>query len=253
MSKESKKGWAGSLLLHLLAAAVLFFWRFEESRTAPEFIEVTWTGVTDVRTPAPPSSLPSGTTAAPAKITQPLSGKKVVDLPERHMLEQEEPVSVTRTKKLDIAEEGSGPRLSDGSLATKDRGDVTGGKEPVAGTGSFEGSGKVTGPSGVRTEASSAGKEIGYSVQWSGGGTRKLLTGNLPSYPENANVEAQIKLEAVVLPGGKVKSLKPVQKANTKLEEAALREVRHWIFEPLPQAIPQKEQTCVITFNFRLR
>jgi TonB family protein len=55
-----------------------------------------------------------------------------------------------------------------------------------------------------------------------------------------------------VAPNGTVKSVKPAQKANARLEEAAMRELRRWRFEPLSRTLPQREQKCVVTFNFKL-
>ena len=79
------------------------------------------------------------------------------------------------------------------------------------------------------------------------------MSGKLPDYPAGVNLEAQIKIRAVVLPDGRVKSVQPIQKANTRLEEAALKEVRFWKFDPLSSTISQIDQTCTITFNFLLR
>jgi TonB family protein len=91
------------------------------------------------------------------------------------------------------------------------------------------------------------------AMEWSGGGTRRKLSGALPAYPAGEANEAQIRLEAVVTPEGKVRNVRPVQKANARMEDAALREVRLWTFEPLPPGVTQKDQTCLVTFNFRLR
>jgi outer membrane biosynthesis protein TonB len=67
------------------------------------------------------------------------------------------------------------------------------------------------------------------------------------------NVEAQIKIQTVVLPDGSVKAVQPLQKGNTKLEEVAMKELRFWRFEPLRRPQPQIEQTCIVTFLFRLK
>jgi len=60
-------------------------------------------------------------------------------------------------------------------------------------------------------------------------------------------------MEAVVTPDGKVKSVRPAQKGNARLEDAASRVLRTWRFEPLPRAFPQRDQRCLVTFNFTLR
>jgi TonB family protein len=90
-------------------------------------------------------------------------------------------------------------------------------------------------------------------IQWVGGGKRKRISGSLPKYPSGSTVEAQIRLEATVAPNGSVRSVRAVQKANARLEEAGIREVRKWRFEPLPRSVKQRDQKCLITFNFRLK
>lgn len=98
-----------------------------------------------------------------------------------------------------------------------------------------------------------SGNGLGYSMNWLLGGTRKRLSGDLPKYPEGVKVEAQISLLAVVSPDGAVKSLQPAKKGNTKLEEAAMKEVRYWRFEPLRVSQPQIDQKCEIIFLFTLK
>lgn len=97
------------------------------------------------------------------------------------------------------------------------------------------------------------GGGIGYSMKWLQGGTRRRLSGDLPKYPEGEKVEAEIRLFAVVMPDGAIQALHPAQKANYRLEEAALKEVRYWRFEPLKASQPQVNQTCEITFLFTLK
>lgn len=97
------------------------------------------------------------------------------------------------------------------------------------------------------------GNGLGYSMNWLQGGTRKRISGDLPKYPEGVKVEAQISLLAVVSPDGAVKSLQPAKKGNTKLEDAAMKEVRHWRFEPLRVSQPQIDQKCEIIFLFTLK
>jgi hypothetical protein len=97
------------------------------------------------------------------------------------------------------------------------------------------------------------GGTFGYSMSWLDGGVRRKISGALPKYPSGVNVEAQIDILAVVAPDGSVKSVQPAQKGNSKLENAAMRELRYWKFEPLRFSVPQIDQTCVVTFNFKLR
>jgi hypothetical protein len=98
-----------------------------------------------------------------------------------------------------------------------------------------------------------SGGGIGYSMKWLQGGTRRKLAGDLPKYPSGAKVEAEIRLFAVVMPDGSIEALHPAQKADSRLEEAALKEVRYWRFEPLKSSQPQVDQTCEITFLFTLK
>ena len=97
------------------------------------------------------------------------------------------------------------------------------------------------------------GDSFGYSMNWLKGGNRKKLSGALPKYPPGVNVEAQISILAVISPDGSIKSVQPAQKANTALENAAMKELRYWKFEQLRRSAPQADQSCVVTFLFRLR
>ena len=92
-----------------------------------------------------------------------------------------------------------------------------------------------------------------FSLQWLHGMTRRKLSGALPIYPQGATVSAQVRILTVVFPDGTVRSVQPVQKANSVLEEAAMKAVRFWKFEPLGSSLPQVEQTCIITFSFKLK
>jgi hypothetical protein len=98
-----------------------------------------------------------------------------------------------------------------------------------------------------------AGGGIGYSMKWLAGGTRRKVAGELPKYPSGSKVEAEIRLFAVVDPTGAIEALHPAQKADSRLEDAALKEVRYWRFEPLKPSQPQVDQTCEITFLFTLK
>ena len=98
-----------------------------------------------------------------------------------------------------------------------------------------------------------AGGGIGYSMKWLQGGMRRKLAGDLPKYPSGTKVEAEIRLYAVVTPDGSIEALHPAQKADSRLEDAALKEVRYWRFEPLKASQPQVDQTCEITFLFTLK
>lgn len=97
------------------------------------------------------------------------------------------------------------------------------------------------------------GGGIGYSMKWLRGGTRGKIFGELPKYPAGVKIEAEIRLFAIVAPDGSVVALNPAQKADSRLEEAALKEVRYWRFERLSPSLPQVDQTCEIAFLFTLK
>ena len=92
-----------------------------------------------------------------------------------------------------------------------------------------------------------------FSMQWLQGMTRRKLSGELPIYPPGATVSAQIRILTVVYPNGTVRFVQPEQKANRLLEEAAMKAIRSWKFEPLGSSLPQVEQSCIITFSFKLK
>ncbi len=92
-----------------------------------------------------------------------------------------------------------------------------------------------------------------FSMHWFHGMTRRRISGELPKYPQGATVSAQVQILTVVFPDGTVRSVQPQQKANRLLEEAAMKAVRFWKFEPLGSSLPQIEQSCIITFSFRLK
>jgi TonB family protein len=93
----------------------------------------------------------------------------------------------------------------------------------------------------------------GYSMKWLQGTTRRKISGELPKYPAGTNVTAQVKILATVLPDGTVRSVQPVQKADRALEDAAMKTIRLWKFEPLGASMSQVEQSCVVTFYFKLK
>ncbi len=263
LSRETTTGWITSLMVHGLLLLVFFLVSIPEVVENQDFIEVSW-GSPAVSTPAPqtitetvsrtPDTSPSvslrETKGEPKKPSQP------VFLPERRMSDPaEEILNTQRSEKLEVSEKGT-------TGGTVERGRV-GERETKTGTnlGERDQSGPPGSPPGTSLEPSrgSSGpggdleKGVSFSVQWMQGGARRKLSGDLPKYPAGTNVEAQIKILTVVLPDGSVKSTQPAQKANTAMEEAALKEVRFWKFEPLRSSQPQQEQTCVVTFLFTLR
>ena len=111
-----------------------------------------------------------------------------------------------------------------------------------------------TTPYGIGSGEEGDGEGSGaFSAQWLHGMTRRKLSGELPKYPQGASVSAQVRILTIVLPNGTVRSVQPEQKANRLLEEAAMKAIRFWKFEPLGSSMPQVEQSCIITFSFKLK
>jgi TonB family protein len=111
-----------------------------------------------------------------------------------------------------------------------------------------------TTPYGLGSGENGNGEGSGaFSLQWLQGMTRRKVSGELPKYPQGATVSAQVRILTIVFPDGTVRSVQPEQKANRLLEEAAMKAVRFWKFEPLGSSLPQVEQTCIITFSFKLK
>jgi len=255
LQSENARGWLGTLVFHLVVGLILFLWKLDLSASQPEYIEISWGVIADISTstPARPSMPGSqGAMAAPLILKN-----KSLDLPERRSTTNDEVLRLPPTTKMAADEKPSRIRtqLAENTKGAKDRGLGLGigQKEKFTTPGIRENAGEVVDPLAVGFAGSDVGKPVSVSMQWSDGGTRKKISGDLPEYPEGVKVETQIKIELTVLPDGSVKSLRPSQKGNMKLEEAAMKETRLWKFEPLRASSPQRDQTCLVTFNFELR
>lgn len=255
LRSDDTKGWLGSIIFHLIVGLMLFLWTVDVSVSDTEFIEVSWGAIAKVATaPTERASLPGSEGSTIASL---LPKTRSVDLPERTLNADDEVLRVPTSRKIDIDEKmaQNQARIAENVKGRKERrsGIGFGEKEKSVMPGSGENAGEVTDPNAAGIVGSGVGNSVSVSMQWSDGGSRKKISGNLPTYPPGVNVETQIRIETVVQPDGSVKSLKPAQKGNTKLEEAAMKEVRLWLFEPLRLSSPQRDQTCIITFNFTLQ
>ncbi len=91
------------------------------------------------------------------------------------------------------------------------------------------------------------------SVQWLDGVVRRRTSGVLPVFPKGERVSASVKLGVVVRPDGHLKTVSAVQKSGRKFEEAAVRGIRTWRFEPLRKTAPRKNYKCLVTVSFQSR
>lgn len=256
LSREDLQAWTLSLFVHGVLALLLLVWKLDVPVPQPEFLELSLGVVTIPRpVPAPVRADHSGNPEVRAKKDQRVSSAPA--LPERALNTGDDVLRIPAAKKLDVDERPRPGTLSNPVSARREKkfGIATGlrDKENARRPGHGAQLAEVTEPGTLETVDQGRGTSVSYYMQWSDGGTRRKISGALPEYPRGANVEAQIKLEAVVLPDGTIKSLKPLQKGNTRLEEAAMKEVRLWRFEPLKSSVSQREQACSIAFNFRLR
>lgn len=263
MARETTSGWVGSVIFHLLLLLFFLFTNVPEIIQRQEFIEVVW-GSPAATAPSLVSSRTETASPSPkpavSRSNQPASRKpasRPVILPERRLTRPSEDIlPLKRAEKLEASERGSSKQTTAVSgIGERDlqRGKGSGDRERVGPVPGSQGSSfgpTITGSGGLGGDVDQG---ISFSIQWASGGKRRRIGGDLPTYPGGVNVEAQIKILTVVLPDGSVKSAQPAQKANTKLEDAAIREVRHWRFEPLRSSQPQEEQSCLITFLFKLK
>ncbi len=101
--------------------------------------------------------------------------------------------------------------------------------------------------------AGGAGKSTGYSIDWLGTGSRRLLSGRIPRYPEGTDKELPVTLQFSVLPDGSVTNIIPLYRSDELLEREAVSALQTWRFDPLPPQFEQKPQNGRITFNFILK
>jgi TonB family protein len=101
--------------------------------------------------------------------------------------------------------------------------------------------------------AGGAGKSTGYSIEWAGSGSRRLLSGRIPRYPEGTDKELPVTLQFAVLPDGSVTGIIPLFRSDELLEREAIQALQTWRFDPLPPQFEQKSQTGKIIFKFVLQ
>jgi TonB family protein len=254
--RELQIGWVISIFFHGCIAILLFYSTFRQYIPEPQFIEMTWGDISPLESPLP--NIPSERATAKEETQNANEADNSIALPSRKYLDlPDEVISIKENKKnisTDIpSNTGKSGKISAEEKRTNIVSTGLGTRENVIGKSSSSSTMQVATPFGAGTEAGGLGNNIGYSMQWAGGGNRKLLTGDKPVYPAGVNISAQIKLKVSVQPDGTVRSASPAQKGDTRLENAAISKVKLWKFEPLLSAQPQIEQLCTITFNFTLK
>lgn len=110
-------------------------------------------------------------------------------------------------------------------------------------------SGSASG-TGLGEWGSGRGAGEGYGdISWGGGGNRSVLSKPLPEYPKGVTTAASIRLRFTVRPNGTVETVMPLVKGDPLLEQAAMRALRRWRFNPIDRDVVM---TGEITFHFRI-
>ncbi len=264
MTRETTFGWTGSIVFHIAAGFMLFFVRPPQPQSQQqEFVEFSFGGgVASSLGPMPKGEvLPEGTAPPPAGQAGVAATGVGVDLPvAQNSLPSDEVVNARPTKKLEandnpVALPGERKGMADVQREAPASSAIgfPGGKEDAVGKPGIPTGSDVAPPFNAGGAGSSIGENISYNVQWAGGRSRDLISGDLPKYPPGVNVDAQIKLRVVVQPRGTVKSILPLRKGDTRLENAAIKEVRLWRFQSLQSAQPALDQVCTVIFNFKVK
>lgn len=254
--RDYRNGWIGSILFHILMGMLLMSITVTTYIPEPNFVEMTWGVLTSTNNPIP--QIPSTEQATRQSKETDGASQSSLNLPNRKYLDLPDEVISVRDRKKNLAAELPVSSTRAGKLNTEEQrtsavSSGLGTQENALGKSTSRANVAVATPFGADGQAGGLGSNVAFSLQWAGGGNRKLLVGDVPAYPPGVNISAQIKLKVIVLPNGTVKSAAPAQKGETRLENAAISKVKLWQFEPLLSAQPQIEQTCSITFNFTLK
>jgi TonB family protein len=260
-------GWITSFCLHALLGVFLFLYHFYPTIPSTKYIEISLGTLSGGEGGLPKFAIPQqgNPETDDAEVTTNLNNP--IALQERKYFSlNEEIIRLPSTKKTINADATMPLTLSNKtvpdrdekrssnffSTSTEKKGSPSGSVSGNANNNGIAPGNGGTGKGGFGS-GDGVGEGVSYGVQWMNGISRRRTGGEVPMYPPDVNMSAQIKLRVVVLPNGNVKSATPLQKGNTRLENAAMNKVKFWRFEPLLSAQPQVEQICDITFNFELK
>ncbi len=255
--KREYRGYAASVLLHILTGLLFLGINMDLSPLMPEFFEVTFTTVTagnavdQVRRQPPPRVKRTA-----AKETAAPKVKEVVELPKRTMKDPAEPdISVAQKEKIsiknaparigekiEIAGEPERENLENiSNIFSENENDI----EHI----------RITQSADVEDVTNNNGANISpyqsFSIEWVGN-PREKLRGGLPKYPKGLNKTATIRLRFKVFPTGAIGDIIPLQKGDTILENIAIHALKKWQFNALETAAPQETQEGIIVFIFKL-
>lgn len=246
------QGWLLSALFH---GVLLFFFLMVgiKLKVMPEeYSEIILFDVSASRT-AFSESESAGVPASSAP--EQMESSTMVALPERRpiRLPSEEVVLMTNRQEADV------PRIEPSRVINRLR--RSGQERPATRPGTPAGDRIVPPSSGLPEGLIMPDQEAGgsggtaaspYQIQWIGR-NRDVVRSVLPEYPAGIEREVQLQFRFSVTPAGEVTGIRPLQKGDPALEEAALTALRQWKFQPLPAVSLQVRQEAVITFRFRIR
>ena len=214
MARETTVGWIGSIAFHIIAATIFFFVRpTQPEPQQQEFVEFTFGGgMASSLGPMPKGDVlplgnpPATTPASPGDASKPAEGTGV-DVPAvKNISPSDEVVNMPATKKMSASDnpvpafggtKGVADAQRESSSSTLG---FPEGKEGVTGKPGVPNGSDVALPFNEGGVGGSIASNVSYDVKWVGGGTRDLVSGDLPKYPTGVNVNAQIKLRVVVQP-----------------------------------------------------
>jgi protein TonB len=138
--------------------------------------------------------------------------------------------------------------IATNELATAQKGVTDNNGSGSKNVGSANGS-----PNGTGLGSKGSGPGAGYGngdIEWGGGGNRIVTRKVLPTYPQGANSNSQVRIRFIVASDGTVTEMRPMQKGGDPiLERAAMNALKQWRFNPLKD---NKDMYGIITFTFRL-
>jgi len=251
------RDWGISIALHVLLILVLLALHVDLT-VMEDFVEVSFTAIT-ARTPEPVRT-PQTAARVQRRVSPPAQSQAAAEstpVPKRQMLEVEEPEFIT-AQRQDVASTLD-PALIDnttmpGVADTREQLNLPGqsgmDRREAVGSSPMAVGDKMLAPVGASTPG--AVGQPNFEIEWTGT-AREKTSGSLPPYPEGANENRVIKLSFMVNPAGEVTNAIPVQKGQALMENAAIRALKSWRFNPLESSAPQVMQRGVIAFHFRVR
>ncbi len=251
LRERQVQAWAGSGLLHLVLLGLFLLVGVQFEEFVEEYSEVVLMGSLT----APPVRAESDAAGVPvATAPEESEASAAVSLPERRpsVLPSDELVPLASRRETDL------PLLDPPS--TLDRLTRTGQERPTVRPGDPAGE-RIT-PTGTGLPeglllrdpflGAGQGSDLPFLIQWVGT-SREVVRSVLPEYPPGIEREVTLQFRFSVTPAGEVTAIRPLQRGDPTLEEAALTALRQWTFQPLPGASVQEKQEAVIAFRFRIR